>query len=606
MNTTALCSLGRQGKRDLVRFAHVAANFLLIFASLLPLVAAAPRIEFKAAPGPVDCYDFLEVEITVPEPRAANPFADVTVAGTFGRAGEKPLVVDGFCDSADGGTFRIRFMPSRPGEYTYTVKYRQGTIEATHQGALTANQANRKGLVRVDADFPSHFQWEGTKERFFWNGITAYSLAGWDDATIAKILDRLDQLKVTRVRAALNGRVKDGRAWFEHVYPTDKFSFLLNPWVARKPASVEDPGFDVTRFNVAHWQKFERLLRHAWRKDMIISVIFYVDGRRPGVDPFGKAGMGAEDEQRYYRYALARLAPYSNVMWDLANEYRLFRDDAWAGKMGTLVKQWDPYQHLTSTHGHEDFHFRTAPWADFAMYQSWDEHGGYEFMMKNREQQIQTRRIIPQINEEYGYEDHYPQGWGENRKAPARSADTRRRIAWEIYLAGGYQTTGERADRGTGWGPDSGGGWINGRGDDSMTMLQGFSVIYDFFTSISFWKLQPDTNLIVSVQPAPAVRFTGKEAPPAPVHPGKVLAARSAEGDLGVIYIPHGGMVTLNAELLRDGLRPLWFNPRDGGFINARAVRPKVYRAPDANDWVLLFRTPCNCTQREFDEEFER
>lgn len=33
-------------------------------------------------------------------------------------------------------------------------------------------------------------------------------------------------------------------------------------------------------------------------------------------------------------------------------------------------------------------------------------------------------------------------GSGGNRKAPARSADNRRRPAWGMYMAGGYQTTG--------------------------------------------------------------------------------------------------------------------------------------------------------------------
>jgi EAL domain-containing protein (putative c-di-GMP-specific phosphodiesterase class I) len=84
--------------------------------------------------------------------------------------------------------------------------------------------------------------------------------------------------------------------------------------------------------------------------------------------------MGSGDEERYYRYGVARLAAFSNVMWDVANEYRFFRDDAWAEKMGSLIKNYDPYRHLTSTHGHEDFRFRTSPWADFAMYQA-KEHG---------------------------------------------------------------------------------------------------------------------------------------------------------------------------------------------------------------------------------------
>jgi hypothetical protein len=77
---------------------------------------------------------------------------------------------------------------------------------------------------------------------------------------------------------AICGRVRDGRAWYENVYPTEKFSFLMNPWVAERPDSVEKPGFDVTRFNLPHWHKIERTLRHAREKDMIISIIFYVDG----------------------------------------------------------------------------------------------------------------------------------------------------------------------------------------------------------------------------------------------------------------------------------------------------------------------------------------
>ena len=135
----------------------------------------------------------------------------------------------------------------------------------------------------------------------------------------------------------------------------------------------------------------------------MISIIFYLDGKDRGVDPFGESGMGGEDEQRYYRHGVAGLAAFSNVMWDIANEYRSFRDDAWAEKMGTLIKGCDPNHHLTSTHGHADFRFRTSPWADFAMYQSWDEGGGHGFMFGNRGQQAATGRAMPQINEEYGY-----------------------------------------------------------------------------------------------------------------------------------------------------------------------------------------------------------
>jgi len=573
-------------------------GFGLICLSLAGLVAE-PRVEISRSSMEVACYEFVEVTLKVDRPQIKNPFTDVAVEGTFGLQGESPLAVDGFCDSLDGSVFRIRFMPSKPGTYDYVVKYREGAFEQAQQGSFQATGQKKRGIVRVDPEFPSHFRWEGTQERYFWNGTTAYWLAGWDDEQVGQIIDRLDRLRVTRLRAALSGRVQDGRVWFENVFPTDKFSFLLNPWQAQSPGSVEQPGFDVTRFNVAYWQKWERLLERARRKDMVVSVVFYVDGSRPGVDPFGKKGMGQQDEQRYYRYAIARLAPFANVMWDLANEYRLFRDDGWAEKMGTFVKQCDPYDHLTSTHGHGDFRFGGSRWADFAMYQSWDEHGGYDFMRQNREQQAKTGRVIPQVNEEYGYEDHYPQGWGEDRKSPARSAENRARLAWEIYLAGGYQTTGEGADRGTGWGTDSGGGWLNGRGDDQMVMLESYGHIHDFFTGITWWKLLPDTNLVVSVHPHPNTSDKARV-------PGRAIAARNAEGDLAVVYVAGGGVVALRDELLKDQLKPLWFSPRDGGMRNARALRPRVYRTPTADDWVLLFRTPCNCSFKNFDDAFEK
>src|SRR5437764_187269 len=83
------------------------------------------------------------------------------------------------------------------------------------------------------------------------------------------------------------------------------------------------------------------------------------------------------------------------------------------------------------------------------------------FRLRQREGQKRLGRIIPQTDEEYGYEDHYPM-WSQG--AGSESADALRRTAWEIVMAGGYQTSGESARRGTNIWPDSGGGWMNGRG----------------------------------------------------------------------------------------------------------------------------------------------
>ena len=440
----------------------------------LALAAVAqPDVSFSQSATTVEAYDFVEVTAEVTD-APANPFLEASLSGSFGLAGQDPIAADGFCDAQDGRQYRIRFMPTTPGDYALEVTYRRGEATRSWQGRCSATRGARRGIVRVDPEHPYHFVWEGTKEHYFWNATTTYFLLGWDDETIGQSLDRLHSLGVNRIRVALVGRVEDGRAWFENVFPTERVRLALCPWAAERPDDVRNPGIDVTRFDVGYWRKVDRMLAHARALDMVVSVVFYVDGSRPGTDPFGEGSAGGPDEQRYYRYAAARLAPYSNVMWDLANEYRFFRDNAWAERMGAFLRECDPYDHLTSVHGFGDFSFRTAPWADFAMYQSWDEGGGYDFMLGNRRQQSETARPVPQVNEEYGYEDHYPRGWGGDRVAPARSADNRRRIAWGISMAGCYQTAGERADRGTGWGPDSGGGWLNGRGDDEMILFRGY------------------------------------------------------------------------------------------------------------------------------------
>ena len=542
----------------------------LLLLALFPIIAlSAPRFEQSARR--VDCFDFVEVSLTLETPPGGNPFTEIVASGEFTPPGGAAVRVSGFCDASDGRTFRWRFMPSKPGEHLFKVTCAlPGGATQSHAGRFTAQQGRLAGPVRVDPEHPFHFVQEGSGRHWFWNATTTYQLLGWDDVTIAQSVDRLAKLGVNRIRVALAARTLDGKRWNEPlVNRTAKFAFKLEPWPAARPDNISDPAYDVTRFDLDHFRKAERLLRRCRERGIVVSLIFYLDGADQGVDPFGKACMGGEDEQRYYRYTIARLAPFPNLMWDVANEYRLFRDDAWAEKMGALVKESDPYRHLTSTHGHGDFRFRKSPWADFAMYQSWDEHGGYDFMLRNRREQAATGRSMPQVNEEYGYEDHYPYPWGEKRLWPSRIADNRRRLAWEMTMAGCYQTTGERANDGTGAGPDIGGGWVNGRGNDTMTMLVGYRRMMEFFTGIPWWTLEPRPDLA-----------------------GVNTLVLAAPGQRYVAYLPKSGKASL--QLARGSYRAKWFNPRTGAWTELPPSRLEAEGtwsspdAPDAGDWALL------------------
>lgn len=507
--------------------------------------------------------DFAEYEARVKRPDAANPFVDATLTAEVTSPTGKVTVVTGFCDAAEGTLYRVRVMPTEPGRHAIKVTFAQGGFKFTSTATLTAEPGRRNGLLRVDPDHPYHFKYAGTGEHYFWNGTTTYWMLGvQDDAEIKRAIDRLADRKVNRIRVALNARTSGGERWFEPaVKNSEAFRFRIDPWAAANPGDYKAPAFDTSRYNLPMWEKLDRLVLAARDRGVQVSVIFHLDGQDPGVDPFGggKPYPGSEAEWRYYRYAAARLAAFENVMWDVTNEWHLFRDEAWVNKAAAVLRGADPYQHLMSVHGKGVFPFRTEPWADFALYQSWDEHGGYQFMRKNRAEQAKFGRPIPQVNEEYGYEDHYPGPWGGGRKAPARSGDSRRRLAWEMSMAGGYQTTGERAD------VMGRGGWLSGLGDDSMVMLKGYGHMVGFFTAFDWWKCDPVDGMADN---------------------GATALASSDRGVIAV-YLPKGGAATVKLE--GDTYTAKAYDPRTGAWKPpAEASGDWRIETPAGDDWAVL------------------
>jgi len=344
----------------------------------------------------------------------------------------------------------------------------------------------------------------------------------------------------------------------EPIKPGTGFRAHLNPWLAKRQRDVRNPHFNYGRFNCTYWQKFERMLSYAREKGINVSVIFGWNDTK--VHP----PAGSEDEHRYFRYAVSRLAAYSNVTWDLGDDLDRFRSEAWTHDTGTMLYCLDPYHHLATSHPVDNrYQDRTSQWFAMTSFQRWQRplHG---WMLEQREQQLKTKRIIPQINEEYGYEDHYPSF--APYQAPAASAEANRRAAWEMVMAGCYQTTGETAKRGTGVAPDTGGGWVNGRGDETMIMLSGYAHMVRFFKTFEWWKTEPHDELVSN---------------------GAFCLAE--RGQLYVVYLPRGGNVSVQLDPGRYQAK--LFNPRSGEYSSAPIAESATWSspvAPDGEDWVFL------------------
>jgi hypothetical protein len=453
---------------------------------------------------------------------------------------------------------RIRFMPSSAGDYTYSIIYQQDGFEKATSGAFRVTEGHRRGLLRVDPKHPWHFIWEGTGEHYFFNGTTACWLMGFKQERIINYsIERLVKMKVNRIRVLVAGATD--KFWGEPVMTGENFSIALRPWVAQNPESFERPGIDYTRFNVSYWQKWERMLRFARDRDMIVSVIQDISTHKAQPREY------SDDERRYLRYLVARLSAFSNITYDLGDDMDSFRDEKWVHATGELMENWDPYKHLATSHPmHREHQDRASGWFGFTSIQDW-RRPQHALMLEEREIQKKTGRIIPQTNEEYGYEDHYPH-WA--RGPGSDSAEALRRIAWEIAMAGAYGTTGESARGGTNIWPDTGGGWVNGRGGDTQTMLKGYEHMVDFFTSFEWWKTDPHDELVSE---------------------GAMCLAKP--GEIYAVYLPTEGKVTIKLE--PGTYTAIWFSAFTGETIPLPLVKGGDWTSPQKPgwlDWALLLQ----------------
>ena len=140
----------------------------------------------------VERWDVLE--ITVKGPAEGNPFVEQTFEGTFTGKNET-ITTAGFYDG--DGVYKVRFMPSFEGEYTY--KTTGSFPEAETQGSFTVTPAtgNNHGPVRVANKY--HFAYEDGVP-YYSVGTTCYVWPHQPDEVIQKTLAELDKGYFNKMR----------------------------------------------------------------------------------------------------------------------------------------------------------------------------------------------------------------------------------------------------------------------------------------------------------------------------------------------------------------------------------------------------------------------
>jgi len=405
-------------------------------------------------------HDFAFTSAAVPE----NPFQISFSAEVTGPNGAK-LTVPGFFDG--DGTWKVRVSAPAEGAWSFVTRSDLAELDG-RRGSFTcvANPSPAvHGSVRIDAERPHQFVYEdGT--RFLPVGYECDWLWALDagDPELKTINPFLDKLAAHGFNFVILNAYAHDTKWRAGRTGDDDFG---PPPLYAWAGTNEQP--DHRRFNLAFWQHYDRVIEALHRRGMWAHVLMKVYNKQVNWPANGSA-----EDDRYFRWLIARYAAYPNLTWDLAKEAHYEKDLDY--KLGRLrfIRANDPYRRLLTVHDDRANYDRGA-YDGLADYRSDQQHKDWREVM----QAHLAQRAWPVINTEFGYE-HGPGGLADKTYNVAQSPEEVIRRAWEVYTAGGF---GAHYYTHTAWDVV--------RVNDTPPGYAYFKHLRDFFAQTAYWRMQP-------------------------------------------------------------------------------------------------------------------
>lgn len=476
----------------------------------------------------------------------ANPYTEVDVIATFREPSGPNLRVRAFWDG--GASWRVRFTPPRAGAWAWQTIPSTGDPGLARSGSLLAVDDGSRGFLRRDAQHPEHFVFDDGS-RYFMLGQTYYEIIrnAWRGSRWQRAIDRTRAFEMNKVR------------------------MLLYTWGADQndyPDPVPFVAGNHDRLHVQYWQKIDEIVHYLAERGMLAELLFFTDHQRTfGTEP---------QDLRYVRYAVARYAAFTNVIWCLTNEWQLTgHDQQYWNRIGQLVKTDDPWLaradgllrplsiHAT---GDPQFKFFDQTWPAHAVIQFGNDrnnllpHGdqwGVTGILAN------VGRGLPVVNDEHAY-------IGARERPPSPPAPTisrrkHRQVVWGVGIAGGYQTIGD-ARVFAGGSPIFTADWHPAKEYQDVAKFARF-----FATGKPYHERHSDNSVILS---------------------GERAYALVADGET-IVYAAIGGRLTLR---LPQGTWDVTrFDPVSGATVSLPAVAGGTAQVSlrAGKDWVLrLVRRP--------------
>ena len=361
-------------------------------------------------------------EAALEGPEEGNPFTEQRLTGIFSSAREN-VITEGFYDGS--GVYRIRFMPSSEGKYSFVLR---GTfLKEPASGSFTVIKPSgfNHGPVRVTEDH--HFRYEdGTP--YISIGTTAYVFELQGDELIEETFRSLSEACFNKIRFCIFPKhyaynIHEPRSYPYEGMPMDSSvldadNFMDYMW------KKDGNHFDLTRFNPAHFRHIESCIRELGNRGIEADIIVM----HP-YDRWGFSSMSREEDDLYWNYVIRRFSAFRNVWWALANEWDLLfekTEDDWEHYADLLMKN-DMYGHLRSIHNCRKVYDQHKPWITHVSYQRIDLYKGAELT-----DELIREYQKPVVMDEIAYEGDIQYGWGNI------TPEEMVRRFWETALRGGY------------------------------------------------------------------------------------------------------------------------------------------------------------------------
>ncbi len=374
----------------------------------------------------VERWGVFEVEIQGPSD--GNPFTERQFSGIF-RSKHETVSADGFYDG--NGVYKVRFMPSFEGDYTFETSGNFPEANAKGTFTVAAPGKGNHGPMRVANQY--HFAYEdGTP--YYSVGTTCYAWVHQPEDVYQKTLEELDKGYFNKMRFCVFPKhyihnFRDPQTFPYEGTPIDCTLFNEDNMTFAGAGDFTGNHWDFTRFCPEHFRRLERAVLDLQKRGIEADIIVM----HP-YDRWGFSQMTREQDDLYWNYVIARFSAYRNVWWSLANEYDIMRAktmEDWE-HYARLLCEKDPYRHLRGIHNCMAFYDHSRPWVTHCSLQRQDLYRHVEFTADYR-----TRWGKPVVWDEIAYEGNIDMGWGNI------SGQELTRRFWEASLRGGYAGHGE-------------------------------------------------------------------------------------------------------------------------------------------------------------------